>query len=87
MPGRRPDNGCVNNQKHKESDMKANVGGVDRIGRIVVGAGLLSLLVFLEGNARWWGLIGLVPLLTGIFGFCPLYALLGIRTCPLQKAG
>jgi len=87
MPGPRPDNGYVNNQKHKESDMKVNVGGVDRIGRIVVGAGLLSLLVFLEGNARWWGFVGLVPLLTGIFGFCPLYTLLGIRTCPLQKAG
>lgn len=67
--------------------MKANVGGVDKVARIVVGAGLLSLVVFLEGNARWWGLVGLVPLLTGIFNFCPAYTLLGIRTCPLQKAG
>lgn len=67
--------------------MKANVGGVDKVARIVVGAGLLSLVVFLEGNARWWGLVGLVPLLTGIFNFCPAYALLGIRTCPLQRAG
>jgi hypothetical protein len=69
-----------------ESDMKSNVGGMDKIGRIVVGAGLLSLLVFLEGNARWWGLIGLVPLFTGVFGFCPLYTVLGINSCPLQKA-
>ncbi len=67
--------------------MKANVGGMDKMLRIVVGVGLLSLALFLEGNARWWGLAGLVPLLTGIFGFCPLYTLLGIRTCPLQKAG
>lgn len=67
--------------------MKSNVGGMDKIGRIVVGAGLLSLLVFLEGNARWWGLIGLVPLFTGVFGFCPLYTVLGINSCPLQKAG
>ncbi len=66
--------------------MKSNVGGMDKIGRIVVGAGLLSLLVFLEGNARWWGLIGLVPLFTGVFGFCPLYTVLGINSCPLQKA-
>ena len=68
--------------------MKANVGDVDKIGRIVVGAGLLSLVAFLEGNARWWGLVGLVPLLTGIFNFCPLYTLLGINSCPLEtKAG
>jgi hypothetical protein len=67
--------------------MKPNIGSVDRIARIIVGAGLLSLLLFLEGNARWWGLVGLVPLMTGLFSFCPLYTLLGIRTCPLQKAG
>ncbi len=67
--------------------MKANVGGIDKILRIVVGAALLSLVLFIEGNARWWGLVGLVPLLTGLFNFCPLYTLLGIRTCPVQKAG
>lgn len=65
--------------------MKANVGGVDKIGRIVVGAALLSLVVFLDGNARWWGLAGLVPLLTGTFGFCPLYTVLGMNSCPLEK--
>ena len=65
--------------------MKANVGGLDKIARIVVGAGLLSLVLFLEGNARWWGLVGLVPLATGTFGFCPLYPLLGMSTCPLEK--
>lgn len=66
--------------------MKPNIGSVDRIARIIVGAGLLSLLLLLEGNARWWGLVGIVPLMTGLFSFCPLYTLLGIRTCPLQKA-
>jgi len=65
--------------------MKANVGGLDKIARIAAGAALLSLLVFLEGNARWWGLVGLVPLATGIFGFCPLYPLLGFSSCPLEK--
>ena len=64
--------------------MKANVGSVDKIVRIVVGLGFLSLILILEGNARWWGLIGLVPLLTGIVNFCPLYALLGLNTCPVK---
>ncbi len=60
--------------------MKANVGGIDKILRVVVGLGLLSLLFLLEGNARWWGLIGLVPLATALIHFCPLNALLGINT-------
>ena len=64
--------------------MKANVGGVDKILRIVVGLVLLSLILILEGNARWWGLVGIVPLVTGLFNFCPLYTLLGINTCPLK---
>ncbi|OGA30949.1 MAG: hypothetical protein A3G80_10850 [Betaproteobacteria bacterium RIFCSPLOWO2_12_FULL_62_13b] len=64
--------------------MKANVGGVDKILRIVVGLGLLSLVLFLEGSARWWGLVGLIPLLTGLFNFCPLYTLFGFSTCPMK---
>ena len=67
--------------------MKANVGGIDRVLRILAGLGILSLVFVLDGSARWWGLVGLVPLLTGIFNFCPAYTLLGLRTCPLQKAG
>lgn len=65
--------------------MKSNVGSTDKILRIVVGLGLLALVFVLEGPARWWGLVGLVPLLTGLFGFCPLYSLLGINTCPLEQ--
>lgn len=65
--------------------MKTNVGGIDKGLRIVAGLGVLSLLFILEGNAKWWGLAGLVPLVTGSFGYCPLYALLGINSCPLQK--
>jgi len=64
--------------------MKANVGGADKILRIVAGLGLLSLILILEGNARWWGLVGLIPLATGLFNFCPLYALLGLNTCPVK---
>lgn len=61
--------------------MKANVGGVDKTLRIVVGIALLSLLFVLPGNQKWLGLIGLVPLGTAFFSFCPLYALLGVNTC------
>ncbi len=64
--------------------MKANVGGVDKILRIVGGLALLSLILILEGNARWWGLVGLVPLLTGLVNFCPLYTFLGINTGPTK---
>lgn len=61
--------------------MKANVGSIDRALRVVVGIGLLSLLFLLDGEARWYGLIGIVPLLTAGMGFCPLYSILGVNTC------
>jgi len=67
--------------------MKINVGGIDKTLRIVVGIGLLSLIFLVDGPAKWWGLLGLVPLGTGLFGFCPLYALFGFSTCPLEKKG
>ena len=66
--------------------MTSNVGGIDRVLRIVVGLVLLSLIFVLEGNARWWGLIGIVPLATGLMSSCPLYSLLGMSTCPLKKS-
>ena len=62
--------------------MSANVGTVDHVLRIVVGLAPLSL-VFV-GLKSLWGLIGLVPLTTALFGFCPAYALFGIGTCPLS---
>lgn len=61
--------------------MSRNVGTLDRWLRILVGLGLLALIVVLDGAARWFGLIGLVPLITGMAGSCPAYSLLGIRTC------
>jgi hypothetical protein len=61
--------------------MKQNVGKIDRIVRVVAGLVLLSLLFILEGSARWFGLIGLVPLATAAMGFCPLYPLVGMNTC------
>jgi hypothetical protein len=61
--------------------MERNVGGVDRGIRIVAGLALLSLVVLLEGPARWWGLVGLLPLATGVLAWCPAYLPFGIRTC------
>jgi len=60
--------------------MKANVGTMDRVIRIVAGLILLSLIFVLEGNARWWGLVGFVPLATGLIGWCALYVPFGIDT-------
>ena len=59
-----------------------NEGTVDRVLRIIVGAGLLSL-VFV-GPQTAWGWIGVVPLATGIVGNCPVYSLLGINTCGIK---
>jgi hypothetical protein len=63
--------------------MTTNVGGIDRVLRIVAGLVLLALGAF--GPLGWWGLIGLVPLGTALIGFCPVYPLLGISTCPVKK--
>ena len=63
--------------------MKANVGGIDRILRIVVGLVLVALAA--TGTVGLWGYIGIVPILTGTFRFCPAYPLLGMSTCPMEK--
>jgi hypothetical protein len=67
--------------------VKANVGGIDRTLRIVVGLALLALLFILEGNARWWGLVGFVPLITGLAGWCPAYFPFHISTCSSTGKG
>lgn len=61
-----------------------NVGGIDRALRIIVGLVLLAL-VFV-GPKTWWGLIGIVPLVTGLFGTCPAYSLVGLSTCPVKRS-
>ncbi len=63
--------------------MKSNVGGLDRIARIVVGLVLIALAV--TNVIGWWGWLGLIPLITGLVGFCPLYTMLGLKSCPLKK--
>ncbi|NMG14385.1 YgaP family membrane protein [Aromatoleum bremense] len=64
--------------------MNANVGGIDRVLRIV--AGLVLILLALLGIGTPWTWIGVVPLATGLLGWCPAYTLFGLRTCPLKKA-
>lgn len=59
--------------------MIRNEGSIDRVIRIALGVGLLSLVVV--GPQTLWGLVGLVPLATGLVGTCPVYSLLGIKTC------
>jgi hypothetical protein len=59
--------------------MKTNVGGIDRVLRIVVGVALITLAA--TGTVGVWGWIGVVPLVTGIFRICPAYLLGGISTC------
>ncbi len=59
--------------------MSTNIGGIERILRIVVGLGLIAI-VFV-GPQTNWGWFGVIPLATGLIGWCPPYALLGISTC------
>ena len=63
--------------------MKANVGTIDRVLRIIVGLVLIGLA--LAGTIGPWGWIGVVPLATALFRFCPLYTVLGMNTCPMEK--
>jgi len=60
--------------------MRANVGGVDKVLRIIVGLVILGSFFVLHGNARWFALVGVVPLATALMRFCPLYAILGISS-------
>ncbi len=63
--------------------MKVNVGGIDKIIRIVIGA--LLLILAATGTLGVWAWIGIVPLATGLMGWCPAYALFGIRTCSTKQ--
>ena len=63
--------------------MTLNEGSLDRVIRVALGIVLLSLVFF--GPKTGWGLLGLIPLLTGVVGFCPLYRLIGVRTCPASS--
>jgi hypothetical protein len=60
-----------------------NVGGIDKILRIVIGLALIAWVLFLGGPV--WAWVGVVPLATGLMGWCPLYSVVGIRTCPAEN--
>ena len=65
--------------------LKKNVGGLERVIRILVGVALLAGFFLLpEASYRWFLLIGIVPLVTGFAASCPIYSLLGISTCRVQ---
>jgi Protein of unknown function (DUF2892). len=65
---------------------RTNVGGLDRVLRIVVGLALLgAFFLYPQAGWRYLALVGIVPLATGIFGTCPLYSLTGISTCPARR--
>ncbi len=64
--------------------MKTNEGTVDRAVRVIAGAALVALAA--TGTVGAWGWIGLVPIATGLMGWCPAYTLLGINTCGLKNA-
>ncbi len=64
--------------------MKTNMGSLDRIVRLLIALGLF-LLFLLDGNVKYLGFIGFIPLITALVKWCPLYSLFGINTCPVKK--
>ena len=58
--------------------MEINVGSTERLLRTIVGVVIIGLGLYIQS---WWGVVGLIPLLTGLFRFCPLYKMLGMNTC------
>jgi len=64
--------------------MKTNVGSIERIVRVLVGLALIGLT--LTGNIGAWGWLGVVPLATGLVGWCPPYAMFGISTCKMRRS-
>ncbi|NYT79999.1 DUF2892 domain-containing protein [Alcaligenaceae bacterium] len=64
--------------------LSINVGSIDRALRIVLGLVLIGLAA--TGVVGGWGWIGIVPLVTGLWRFCPVYSLLGISSCPLESS-
>lgn len=62
--------------------MTKNIGGFDKIARIILGLGFVIWALI---NGPIWAWIGIIPLVTGLIGWCPIYSLLGVKTCPLRK--
>ena len=64
--------------------MKPNIGSVDRVVRIIAGLAILGAGYYFK---TWWGLVGLVPILTALVRFCPAYLPFGLNTCAVKKPG
>lgn len=64
--------------------MRANEHPLERVARLILGLGLVALAA--TGTIGAWGYIGVVPILTGVAGTCPLYSVFGLSTCPVKKA-
>jgi membrane protein implicated in regulation of membrane protease activity len=64
--------------------MKSNVGSIDRILRIILGLVLIALAA--TGTVGWWSWLGIVPLATGLIGWCPPYAIFGLSSCKTRNA-
>ncbi len=62
--------------------MKKNIGTTDRIIRVVLGLVIIGLGIY---YGSWWGLLGLIPLATAAMGWCGLYSLFGLSTCPERR--
>jgi len=63
--------------------MNKNEGSLDRAVRVVAGLALIGLAA--TNTVGAWGYVGVVPLLTGAIGMCPLYSILGLNTCPMNQ--
>lgn len=63
--------------------MKSNMGSIDRALRIIVGLVLVGLA--LTSTVEWWGWLGIIPIVTGALGNCPLYSVIGVNTCGTKR--
>ncbi len=62
--------------------MKLNVGKIDRISRVLLGLIIIAVGIYFKS---WWGIIGIIPLVTAAIGWCPLYALFGLSSCSTKR--
>jgi hypothetical protein len=72
-------------ERKPRGDRVKNVGSTDQVIRLVLALALFALVFILHGAVRWVGLLGIVPLITGLVGKCPLYSLLRVNTCPTGR--
>ena len=79
-------NGHTGHAQRNKPMFKRNVGSLERIIRLVVGiAAIVAFFMLPEASYRWWLLIGIIPLATGLMSSCPLYSIFGISTCKTKS--